>query len=379
MDLLKILAMPFQLASLLFVGLTALLMGFLIRLAGGSLGVVAVLAIFALWLLVVWLTNYALRLIDDAANGVHKAAVASAEMLADPFADSRCWVHPALAAILVLFHYAQPDLPTAPSLVVAALLFPASLGACVMSGHARDALNPVAIAGAMRGFGIWYVPLVLFTALCVALAVLATRTLPAGALVVAILEMLLLLAYAGIGGAVYMRRFELGFAPRVSPERRQEREQRERDAARQQFIDGMYKDLRVRETQRAIASAIARLKQVPAADLAEEMRDLLAAGRHWNEPREFPRLLRGLLPTLVELKQPALALGAADSALAVNADFAPPDEATTLALAEYALQTGRRRGATRMLENYLKASQSPASERLDALRARLAAPVQPPA
>jgi hypothetical protein len=378
MDLLKILAMPFQLASLLFVVLSALLSGFLLWMADGSL-IMLLLAIVALWLMLVWLSNYALRLLDDAANGVHKAATATAEMMVDPFADSRGWVHPGLAGGLALLHYAQPQLPVIPTLVIAALVLPASLAACAMSGRARDALNPLAIASAMRGLGIGYLPLVLFTALCVALAVVAARTLPVGVPLVAILELLLLLAYAGIGGAVYLRRFELGFAPRVSPERRAEREERERELARQQFIDGVYKDLRVRETSRAIAACAARLKQVPPAALAEEMRSLLAAGRQWNEPREFPRLLRGLLPTLVELKQPAVALGAADAGLAANADFAPADESTTLALADYALQTGRRRGATRMLENYLKASQAVPGARLEAMRAKLAAPVQPPA
>lgn len=377
MDLLKILAMPFQLASLLFVALTSLLTGFLLSMAGGSL-ILLLMVLVALWLMLVWLTNYALQMLDDAANGVHKAATASAEMFADPFADARCWVHPGLAAGLTLMHYTRPELPIAPTLVIAALVFPASMGACVMSGRALDALNPVAIANVMRGLGFWYLPLTLFTALCVALAVLATRSLPAGPVLVAILELLLLLAYAGIGGAVYLRRFELGFAPRVSPERREEREHRARELERQQFLDALYKDLRVRETSRAIVASNARLKQVPAIELAEELRDLLAAGRQWNEPREFPRLLRGLLPTLVELRQPALALGAADAALAANAEFAPPDEATTLALADYALQTGRRRGATRMLENFLKASQAAPSARLDAMRARLAAPVQPP-
>ena len=34
-----------------------------------------ILALFAIWLMLVWLTNYALHLIDDAANGVREARV----------------------------------------------------------------------------------------------------------------------------------------------------------------------------------------------------------------------------------------------------------------------------------------------------------------
>jgi hypothetical protein len=100
----------------------------------------------------------------------------------------------------------------------------------------------------------------------VVLALVAIRLLAMGAVLVAILELLLLLAYAGIGGALYLRRFELGFVPRISPERSAERGQRERAAARQQIIDGMYRDLRVRETPRAISAGTAWLQQAAAAD-----------------------------------------------------------------------------------------------------------------
>jgi len=59
-------------------------------------------------LMLVWMTNYALRLIDDAANGVHESATASAEMLADPYLDSRAWIHPAIAISLAAMHLLHP-------------------------------------------------------------------------------------------------------------------------------------------------------------------------------------------------------------------------------------------------------------------------------
>src|SRR5262245_18743377 len=96
MDLLKVLAMPFQVGSLLFVAASSLVLGLVLSM-GGNLLTTALLSLFVIWTMLVWLTNYALRLIDDAANGVRESSAASAEMMTNPYLDSRCWVHPLLA------------------------------------------------------------------------------------------------------------------------------------------------------------------------------------------------------------------------------------------------------------------------------------------
>ena len=106
----------------------------------------------AIWLLLVWLTQFAFTLIDDAANGVQETEAATAEMLS-PFGDPRCWVHPALAAAVAIALVLQPEIPRLPVLVVGALLFPVSIGAIAISGRARDALNPFAMVRMLRGLG----------------------------------------------------------------------------------------------------------------------------------------------------------------------------------------------------------------------------------
>ncbi len=107
MELLKVLAMPFQMASLLFVAITSGLLGLLLSLGGATM-VTLVISAHAAWLMLVWLTNYALQMIDDAANGHREARTASIEMMHNPFLDARCWLHPGLAAALVITHYLQP-------------------------------------------------------------------------------------------------------------------------------------------------------------------------------------------------------------------------------------------------------------------------------
>jgi hypothetical protein len=353
-DLLRCLAMPFQFQSLIFVALTSVLLGFFI---GGDL-IRLVASVAGIWLLLVWLTQYALHIIDDAANGVREAQTASVEM-ATVFVDARAWVHPSLAVAIAVAMYLQPDWPRFPALLGAAVFFPASLGACSMTGHARDALNPVEIARVVRGMGLFYPVVVGFVSACAMLGMVVVQQVDSKILIVASLEMLVLLVYAGLGGALYLRRRELGFEPRVSPERVAERVESERHAERQRFVDELYKDLRVREAARASGKAAQWLRDSRPEHLKGDVHALLEAGRRWTEPREYPRMLQGLIPVMLEMKQPALAFSLVEAGLAAAPQFSPATEAEALQLIRYAQHTGRRRAARQLLDNFLGAKAAP--------------------
>jgi hypothetical protein len=346
----------------LFVLLSSVVLGFLI---GGGL-IRLITSIASILLMLVWLTQYALHLIDDVANGVRESQAASAEM-ATTFVDARAWMHPALAVAVAVLIYLKPELPVSPILIGAALLFPASIGACAITGHALDALHPGELARVIRGCGAWYLLVAAFVLGCALLGVLLAERLQSTILIVATVEMLLLLVYAAIGGVLFIRRRELGFEPRQSPERIALREEEQRRGTRQQFIDGLYKDLRVRESARATTTASRWLRESRSENLRSDVHAILQAGVHWNEPREYPRLLRGLLPVLLELKQPALAMTIVDAGLKATGSFAPATEAETVALVSYAQQTGRKRTAQALLSNYLK--NAPAGDANAALRA----------
>jgi hypothetical protein len=366
-DLLRCLAMPFQLQSLVFVALTSVLLGAFI--GGGLLRLLVSVA--AIWLLLVWLTQYALHIIDDAANGIREAQVASVEM-ATAFLDARAWVHPALAVAIGVSLYLNPSWPRLPVLLGAALVFPASLGASAMTGHAIDALHPGHIARVMRGMGIFYPLVVAFVLGCALLGVLAVQRLDSMILIVALIEILLLLVYAGLGGALYLRRRELAFEPRQSPERVAERAEAERQTERQRFVDELYKDLRVRESARAVGKAASWLRASSPEHLKSDVHAILEAGRRWTEPREYPRMLRGLIPVMLEMKQPQLAFSLVEAGLAAAADFAPAAETEAVQLIRYAQHTGRKRAARQLLTNFLGAkSAPPPSQALLALKSEM--------
>jgi hypothetical protein len=349
-DLLRVLGMPFQIASLMFVGFSSL---FLSLFLGGDL-IRLVMSIAAVLLLLVWLTQYALTLIDDAANGVRETRAASVEM-ASSFTDARAWIHPGLGVATWVALYLHPDWPRVPVIAGAAALLPASLGAIAMSGHALHALHPVEMARVVRGMGILYPLTVVFFLACGLLGLIVVQRSGSLFLAIAVVELLLLLVYAGLGGVLYLRRRELGFEPRQSPERLAQRAEDERRVERQKFIDGLYRDVRVRESTRAVADITKWLQDTKPEHLRGDLHAILEAGKEWSgAPREYPRMLRGLVPVLLAQRQPALALSVAEAALEKAADFSLETEDQTSALAAYALQTGRRRAAARLLDNFLR-------------------------
>ncbi len=213
-------------------------------------------------------------------------------------------------------------------------------------------------------------------ALCALLGVILARWLPLGPVLIASEQLLLLIVYAAIGGALYERRLELAFEPRVSPERKADATEAARVAIRQQMLDGLYNDLRMRETRRGVASVRQWLAEAAPNERSGDLQAILAAGRNWKELREYPRLLQGLVPVLLELKQPALACTVAETGLNIHPGFSPDAEADVVALAGYALATGRRRGAAQLLDNYLQRADAPSAPgpQFTALRARLQSP-----
>jgi hypothetical protein len=367
-ELLKALAMPFHLGSLMFVAMTSMMLAVVLSVGG----IAVMLALPAACLILVCLTQYAFAMIDDAANGAPEAATVSAEMFS-PIADLRCWVHPLLTAVVGTALWMQPDVSRLAMQIVAALLFPASLGAMAISGHAQDALNPFAMGRVVRGLGPYYLWCVLWVALCAALAVLVT-SLEAGVLLrAAALQLLLLLAYAFIGGALFVRRVDLGFVPRASPERKEERVEKERATQRQQLIDGLYRDLRVREPARAIASAKQWIEQAGQQQLHGDVKAILDAGARWNEPRGFAQLLRSLIPQLLSMRQPGLAFAAVEAGINALPGFTPEQESEAIAMIRFAIQTGRKRLAATLLANFTASTNfkgTPGPE-LAELRARL--------
>lgn len=345
MNPLRAALLPFQITSLLLVAFITLVIA-LCGTMGESIAPMRVLVSY--WLLS-WLNKYAFALLDHAANGITEAPVASVEMLG-PWGDWRAIVHPALAAVLALGAWRLGI----PGVYVAALvlpLLPASIGALAISHRFVDAVNPVVLWHTIRGLGPLYAVLLAVLAGCVGLEVAAAHAQLSRVPLFLLFELLLLCFYAVTGGAIHARRIELGFDPTHSPERRSARDADERAHERQRMLDAVYASLQAGNPtegpQRLRAwLAGAGTQLVPDADA------VIRQAASWAKDRAVAEALRTVASHCVSVRQPALALSAADAALRRVPAFSPANAADAVTMAEYARQTGRRGLARQLLDNY---------------------------
>jgi hypothetical protein len=348
MTLLRAMAFPLHMSSVLFIAMSSLILALITRGQGAAL----LMALLPIYMMMVWLTQFAFTMIDDVANGRREAATATVEMMS-PFGDPRCWVHPALAAGLALLLYIFPQVPKAPVVVAAWLLFPASIGAIAVSSRVIDALNPVALWQVIRGLGSYYLLLLAATLVAGMLGLWIMRSGLWSVLRFALIELILLECYALIGGTLHLRRLQLGFEPVSNPEREQDQMEVDRQLRRQRMFDDVYGKLRVRESAKAIAAARDWFEPLPAIELQRDVAALLEASRSWSEPRAFGTFAKGLITQLLAARQPGLALATAEEALRQATGFAPAMESDTVELARHAIHTARKRVARTLLRNYV--------------------------
>jgi hypothetical protein len=145
------------------------------------------------------------------------------------------------------------------------------------------------------------------------------------------------------------------------------------------MIDGLYRDLRVRETGKAATSAGRWLQQAPPHLLAADVRAILATGAGWSEPRTYPQLLRSMAEHLLTMRQTALAFTVVEAGLAATKGFTLASESDAIAMIRVAQHSGRKRLAATLLSNYLAsiAGKSEPGAALQELRSQLQA--DPPA
>jgi hypothetical protein len=213
----------------------------------------------------------------------------------------------------------------------------------------------------MRGLAHYYLLAVLWVVFCVALGVLVTKFGMWIFLQLVVQQLLLLLVCAFIGGAIYLRRVELGFEPLVSPERAALRVEQDVSAQRQHMIDAVFGEVRVRRQAEAVATVRQWLEKSPPHQVPGDVKAILAAGASWTEKRGFSLLLRDLAPLLISMRQPALAFAAVEAGLAAAPGFTLQQESAAVMMIRYALQTGRKRLAATMLANFMAGAANPAN------------------
>jgi hypothetical protein len=356
----RALAVPFDMASLIFVLISSVLLAMLV---GNGL-----VAFFPIMILVLWLFKYGFGVLEHVAHGYEGAPVVSTELLG-PF-EIRPWIQAGVCAGgYLLVHFLDEPASSAIA-IIACLILPAWVGLLGIADRFYQAFNPVMLWHMLRAMSFYYfIVLALIGLAC--LIFVSVHSLPLWlSLRFVLMEYCLLASYSVIGEAIFSRRLELGFAARSSPERKHDQASRERDKERQHAIDEIYEAVNARQYVRATGRLEAWLATVEPAHIGGDAQEITAAAVLWRNEPGLNSVLQSLLAWLIAKDRSADAVEVARAAVTRVPGFSPSTEPAALAVAEAAQSLGQPRLGVQVLENFAQRyPQVPLSPRAHALLA----------
>ena len=365
---LRYLALPFHAAPLLLVAIFSVLLR--LALHAGLLGLPALLILGS------WFFKYAFMLLDHAAEGRPGAPVLTPEA-ANPVGEMRPLAYALAAGVFYMGTGAIGEFlgPTALTVirVLGLVALPAIIATHTITGSFAQALNPLAIAAMTRRLGSGYL-LVVGVAIGAGLlgrAIVLDGDHLAFMLRIALLMLLWLVMFSVLGGVLHARRFEVGFEPEHSPERRSRLDERDRNRERDRFIDQVFAEFRAGGRGNPFASIQQRANQSsnPLAEYAW-IHDRVTT---WPDPRLANRVAQELLPLLLSARRHGDALKLVRARLQTDPDFRPLASEHLLRLAELARDTGDRPLARTLLHDFdRRFPDDPMATRAQRLSAELA-------
>jgi hypothetical protein len=298
------------------------------------------------WLLFSWFFKYCFIILDSVVAGEDEPPVLSIEMV-NPISEQRPLVLAALIFVAGMLVIAlQTRLGAAVGLgagIVLAWVLPANIAVLGYTRNIAKAIWPPALFTLIRALGRDYILLNAVTLVSAGLvywiAVHEVSTL----LVLIATQLLLLLTFCLVAGAMFEHRLELGIDTRTRHERTAERATREHQAERGRMLDTAYSNFRVRkpvEGWQAIENwlgANARGEnQLP------EYRAVLEAASQWDDVRAADRLADDLIGLLLTKRANGAALLVVEQRLATNPKYQVSPPARAIRIAELAGAAGKR-------------------------------------
>jgi hypothetical protein len=300
--------------------------------------------------LVSWFLKYCFVLLDAVVAGDAEPPVLSVEMV-NPLSEQRPLAQAFLivAAVMLVGALKKFAGETAGTLCGAllTLALPASIAVLGVSGNPFRAASPLALIGLIRSVGRDYVLLNLVTLGSAALLYAMTRYGAPVWLLLASIQVLFLLTFALVGGAMFEHRLELGLDSRTRLERETERDQREHALERSRMIDRAYAKFRVSKPLEGWQEIQAWLTlqgegENPGEKLLAEQRAVFEAASRWDDVRPADRLANDLITVLLAKRETGKALEVLERRLASNPKFRPAQAAHGVRLAELASLAGKR-------------------------------------
>jgi hypothetical protein len=314
MDSLRVLLVPFHLTNLLMVGIFSVL--FTICLWLGSYGW------FAAWFLQVWVFKYCYVLIEQLADGATEPPVMDTDMLGA--GEARPWIQAALLSIGGWTCYWIGGTTGITLGILLLALFPATVAVLGFGEAAWQAVNPVTLWRVIRGLGPYYLLMLLALITCGAIALWCEVAF-----------------FSFVGASIYLRRKQLGYEPRKSPERTAARAEAERLKERARMVDDVFQLVRIGKHVDATAPLAKWLRDLDAEHVSKDTCYIAEQSLKWESPAALNPIGSTLIRHLMRFGRPDAALAVFEILRTRAPNFTMDSAHDLRALAEYAESNGR--------------------------------------
>lgn len=342
----RYLLLPFHGTPLLLVA--TFTVGLLMALKAGLMGIPLGL------LLLSWFFKYCFVVLDSIVAGEDEPPVLSIEMV-NPISEQR----PLALALLIIAEgllvvALRSNAGLAAGLCAVLILtwaLPANIAVLAVTRNPFPAIWPPTLFALIRALGRSYLLLNGVTLAAAGVFYwMAVHAVSIGFALVA-MQLVFLLTFALLGGALFEHRLELGIESKTRQERIAERDAREHAAERGRMLDRAYSGFRVRkpvEGWQEIETWLRRYtetsRESPPGDgpLLVEYRAILEAASQWDDVRAADRLANDLASLLLAKRANGEALGVVEKRLATNPQFQVSPAALAVRIAELAGAAGKR-------------------------------------
>lgn len=337
MDYLTIIKVPIHSTVLLLVGVITPFAAFLVW--GFFNSPAGLISLIGLLFLQFWIFNYCFALIERIADGTFEPPVLDNHMLS-PF-ETRPWIQVALIVGGGVLCWRIGGAGGTLLAIVLVLWIPASIAILGFGERARETLNPVTLFRFIRGLGPHY--LVMLGAmsggvlLLIALIALAPPTFVSVALV-----LLYEIAFSAIvGGAMYIRRQQIGYVASRSPERKEAREEAEREKARAKMLDDVFTNVRAGKHVDATAPLAEWLRDADAEQAIRDSYHVAEKALSWGNLAALNTIGSTLIRNLLRFGRPDAALAVFERLRGKSPQFTMDSAPDLRTLADHAESTGR--------------------------------------
>jgi hypothetical protein len=330
MDHLRVLLLPFHPTNLIVVGLFSVLLTFCLW-AG-------IYGWFAAWFLQVWVFKYCYVLVEHLADGETEPPVMDTDMLSA--GEARPWIQAALLSIGGWgCYYFGGGTGIALGIVLLTLL-PATVAILGFGEAAWQAVNPVTLWRVIRGLGPYYLLMLLALAFCAAIAWLLTRIELWALIEHAIATWCEVAFFSLVGACIYLRREQLGYEPRKSPERSASRAEAERVKERARMVDDVFQLVRIGKHVDATAPLAKWLRDLDAEYVSKDAYFIAEQSLKWGSTAALNPLGSTLIRHLMRFGRPDAALAIFEILRGHSAKFTMDSAHDLRTLAEYAENHG---------------------------------------